>query len=40
MKAAGRLFLETPAETAGKFRLNVELPIPFDGWGYIWNCMA
>jgi very-short-patch-repair endonuclease len=19
--------------TAGKFRLNVELPIPFDGWG-------
>jgi len=25
--------LETLAETAGKFRLNVELPIPFDGWG-------
>jgi very-short-patch-repair endonuclease len=20
-------------ETAGKFHLNVELPIPFDGWG-------
>jgi superfamily II DNA or RNA helicase/very-short-patch-repair endonuclease len=25
--------LETLPETAGKFRLNVELPIPFDGWG-------
>ena len=25
--------LETLAETAGKFRLNTELPIPFDGWG-------
>ena len=25
--------LETLAETAGQFRLNVELPIPFDGWG-------
>jgi superfamily II DNA or RNA helicase/very-short-patch-repair endonuclease len=25
--------LETLAETNGKFRLNVELPIPFDGWG-------
>jgi very-short-patch-repair endonuclease len=25
--------LETLAETAGRFRLNVELPIPFDGWG-------
>jgi very-short-patch-repair endonuclease len=25
--------LETLAETAGKFRLNAELPIPFDGWG-------
>jgi len=25
--------LETLAATAGKFRLNVELPIPFDGWG-------
>jgi hypothetical protein len=23
----------TLAETAGKFRLNAELPIPFDGWG-------
>jgi very-short-patch-repair endonuclease len=25
--------LETMPETAGCFRLNVELPIPFDGWG-------
>ena len=25
--------LETLTETAGKFRLNAELPIPFDGWG-------
>lgn len=25
--------LETLPETAGWFRLNVELPIPFDGWG-------
>src|SRR5438046_5433908 len=25
--------LETLSETAGKFRLNVELQIPFDGWG-------
>ena len=25
--------LETLTETAGKFHLNVELPIPFDGWG-------
>ncbi len=25
--------LETLPETAGHFRLNVELPIPFDGWG-------
>jgi very-short-patch-repair endonuclease len=25
--------LETLQETAGLFRLNVELPIPFDGWG-------
>jgi superfamily II DNA or RNA helicase/very-short-patch-repair endonuclease len=25
--------LETLPETAGRFRLNVELPIPFDGWG-------
>jgi very-short-patch-repair endonuclease len=22
-------------ETAGFFRLNVELPIPFDGWGHM-----
>ena len=27
------LAAETLAETAGKFRLNAELPIPFDGWG-------
>ncbi len=25
--------LETLAETTGRFRLNAELPIPFDGWG-------
>jgi very-short-patch-repair endonuclease len=25
--------LETLPETVGRFRLNVELPIPFDGWG-------
>ena len=25
--------LETLPATAGRFRLNVELPIPFDGWG-------
>jgi very-short-patch-repair endonuclease len=25
--------LETLSETAGLFRLNVELSIPFDGWG-------
>ena len=25
--------LETLSETAGQFRLNVALPIPFDGWG-------
>jgi very-short-patch-repair endonuclease len=25
--------LETLPETCGKFRLNVELPIAFDGWG-------
>jgi very-short-patch-repair endonuclease len=25
--------LETLSQTAGRFRLNVELPIPFDGWG-------
>jgi len=25
--------LETLAETAGRFRLNAELAIPFDGWG-------
>jgi very-short-patch-repair endonuclease len=25
--------LETLPKTAGKFRLNAELPIPFDGWG-------
>jgi very-short-patch-repair endonuclease len=25
--------LETLAETTGRFRLNVELPIPFDGYG-------
>ncbi len=27
--------LETLPETAGRFRLNDELPIPFDGWGKI-----
>jgi very-short-patch-repair endonuclease len=25
--------LETLPETMGKFRLNADLPIPFDGWG-------
>jgi very-short-patch-repair endonuclease len=25
--------LETLTATAGRFRLNAELPIPFDGWG-------
>jgi very-short-patch-repair endonuclease len=25
--------LETLPETSGQFQLNVELPIPFDGWG-------
>jgi very-short-patch-repair endonuclease len=25
--------LETLPQTAGQFRLNAELPIPFDGWG-------
>jgi very-short-patch-repair endonuclease len=25
--------LETLPETAGRFHLNVQLPIPFDGWG-------
>ncbi|MCP4450960.1 MAG: DUF559 domain-containing protein, partial [Planctomycetes bacterium] len=25
--------LETMPETAGRFRLNTKLPIPFDGWG-------
>ncbi len=27
--------LETLAETAGQFHLNVELPISFDGWGHM-----
>ena len=27
--------LETLAATNGKFRLNAELPIPFDGWGHM-----
>jgi superfamily II DNA or RNA helicase/very-short-patch-repair endonuclease len=27
--------LETLPETAGRFRLNVQLPIPFDGWGHL-----
>jgi superfamily II DNA or RNA helicase/very-short-patch-repair endonuclease len=27
--------LETLPETAGRFRLNVALPIPFDGWGHM-----
>jgi very-short-patch-repair endonuclease len=35
-RSASELFLfrrlETLAETVGRFRLNVELPIPFDGW--------
>jgi hypothetical protein len=33
--------LETLAETAGRFRLNAELPIPFDGWA-VWRstCFA
>jgi very-short-patch-repair endonuclease len=25
--------LETLEETTGRFRLNAELPVPFDGWG-------
>jgi len=25
--------LETLVQTSGRFRLNAELPIPFDGWG-------
>jgi hypothetical protein len=36
-RSATELFLfrrlETLPETAGRFRLNVVLPIPFDGWG-------
>jgi very-short-patch-repair endonuclease len=36
-RSASELFLfrrlETLAGTAGRFRLNVRLPIPFDGWG-------
>jgi superfamily II DNA or RNA helicase/very-short-patch-repair endonuclease len=36
-RSASELFLfrrlETLAGTAGRFRLNVKLPIPFDGWG-------
>jgi superfamily II DNA or RNA helicase len=36
-RSATELFLfrrlETLPETAGRFHLNVELPIPFDGWG-------
>ncbi len=36
-RSASELFLlrrlETLGETTGRFRLNVELPIPFDGWG-------
>jgi superfamily II DNA or RNA helicase len=36
-RSATELFLfrrlETLPETTGRFRLNVELPIPFDGWG-------
>lgn len=36
-RSAGEAFLyrrlETLAATNGKFRLNAELPIPFDGWG-------
>lgn len=27
--------LETLPETAGRFCLNAELPIPFDGWGHM-----
>jgi very-short-patch-repair endonuclease len=27
--------LETLPTTAGRFRLNAELPIPFDGWGHM-----
>jgi very-short-patch-repair endonuclease len=27
--------LQTLPDTAGVFRLNVELPIPFDGWGHM-----
>lgn len=27
--------LETLSETAGLFRLNIQLPIPFDGWGHM-----
>jgi hypothetical protein len=27
--------LETLPDTAGRFSLNVELPIPFDGWGHM-----
>jgi superfamily II DNA or RNA helicase/very-short-patch-repair endonuclease len=27
--------LETLPETAGRFQLNVQLPIPFDGWGHM-----
>ena len=27
--------LESLPETAGRFSLNVELPIPFDGWGHM-----
>jgi hypothetical protein len=27
--------LETLPDTAGRFGLNVELPIPFDGWGHM-----
>ena len=29
------LRLETLSETAGRFHLNVKLPIPFDGWGHL-----
>jgi Protein of unknown function (DUF559) len=36
-RSASEAFLyrrfETLPETAGRFQLNVELPIPFDGWG-------
>lgn len=27
--------LETLAQTKGQFRLNIQLPIAFDGWGYM-----